>query len=90
MLLFGFGFELVGEVLVVGVGVGDLLLGFCVVSFFVYIFDYYLVYGDVVLMLCVVLVVYFEVFILVEVSVYYIGLLVVYFGLVDLVGLKVG
>ncbi|KSS10163.1 zinc-dependent alcohol dehydrogenase family protein [Pseudomonas aeruginosa] len=58
----GLGFELAGEVLAVGAGVGDRAA----------------------------LAVYPEVLTPVEASVYYTGLLVAYFGLVDLAGLKAG
>lgn len=46
----GLGFELAGEVLAVGAGVGDLPLGSRVASFPAHTPDHYPAYGDVVLM----------------------------------------
>ncbi|EIU7173684.1 zinc-dependent alcohol dehydrogenase family protein [Pseudomonas aeruginosa] len=86
----GLGFELAGEVLAVGAGVGDLPLGSRVASFPAHTPDHYPAYGDVVLMPRAALAVYPEVLTPVEASVYYTGLLVAYFGLVDLAGLKAG
>ena len=86
----GLGFELAGEVLAVGAGVGDPPLGSCVASFPAHTPDHYPAYGDVVLMPRAALAVYPEVLTPVEASVYYTGLLVAYFGLVDLAGLKAG
>ncbi len=84
----GLGFELAGEVLAVGAGVGDLPLGSRVASFPAHTPDHYPAYGDVVLMPRAALAVYPEVLTPVEASVYYTGLLVAYFGLVDLAGLN--
>lgn len=86
----GLGFELAGEVLAVGAGVSDLPLGSRVASFPAHTPDHYPAYGDVVLMPRAALAVYPEVLTPVEASVYYTGLLVAYFGLVDLAGLKAG
>ncbi|WP_446935611.1 zinc-dependent alcohol dehydrogenase family protein [Pseudomonas aeruginosa] len=86
----GLGFELAGEVLAAGAGVGDLPLGSRVASFPAHTPDHYPAYGDVVLMPRAALAVYPEVLTPVEASVYYTGLLVAYFGLVDLAGLKAG